>query len=100
MSNTVAPNPEPVEAKEASLRSALAETTSKIECCVKQSPRTTMLVSIGAGVGLGVVLGAMIGGSRRSQSSSWLDRATADRIGERVAANLSHWLPDSISDRF
>lgn len=80
---------------------AFQNSCTKVEECVKNDPRSAILLSLGAGLGIGVVLGIVLGGSTETPSErGWFDRRTAERLGQRMMANVGNWVPDSISERF
>lgn len=87
-----------VESDPTPIRQRVKNSCDKVGGCVQENPRTSMLISLGAGLSLGVALGAMLAGSRAG-GNRWYERRTAEHLGERLLSQMGTWLPDAISDR-
>lgn len=81
------------------LRQSVQNSCTKVGECVQKNPQSSMLISLGVGLGVGVVVGSLLGNSR-SSSSRWFERQNAQRLGERLIAQMSSLVPDAVSDRF
>jgi len=59
----------------------------------------TVLVALALGFGIGVALGYALAGPSQQESSHWVDRATAERLGKKLMQKMDQFLPEAVSSR-
>lgn len=79
------------------LRTAVANSCSKVEACVRDNPQLSMLLSLGMGLGVGLLAGLALAQPQNHAPHGWFDRRTAQRIGDRMLDNFGSWVPDAVT---
>ena len=78
------------------LGTAVRNSCTNVENCVRDNPQYSMLLSLTAGLGVGLLVGIALGRTRQEAQQSWFDRRTAEQFGQRVLASVGNWVPDSV----
>lgn len=83
-----------------SVKSSAQPSCSTLEEYVGENVGTALLLSGAIGFGAGIAIGLVLGQTHEPEPVSWFDSRTAEKVGRQFLANMSRFVPESVSSRF
>ena len=77
---------------------AVNEGYDQVRGCVTEYPASSIFTLFAVGFGVGMLVGCALSGSSQP-SSTWYDRAHAEKFGRRILDSLSGMVPDAVASR-
>ena len=81
-------------------KGATQQSCSTLEEYVGDNVGTALMISGAIGIGAGIAIGLMLGRTHEPEPVSWFDSRTAEKVGRQFLANMSRFVPESVSSRF